>query len=118
MSRTGITLNRRRTLLDGEPGNGLRLLIVKKLKVFFFQVADRVALAIADEHRNQDHLYVAFNREGAILIRGFFLPCRQVRAQEESQAVHDDTGKYLALVLMGLFYARRASNPDWTKGWR
>jgi hypothetical protein len=91
LSRTGITLNRRRTLLDGEPGNRLRLVVVEKLEVFFFQVTDRVALAIADEHRNQDDVYLAFDRERPILRSGFFLPCGQSRAQDKSQAGSADS---------------------------
>ena len=76
-SRAPVTLNRG-TPLNRKPGDALWLVVVKKLEIFFFQVVDGVASAIADENRNQNHIYLAFNCECAILSRDFFLLCHQV----------------------------------------
>ena len=54
-------------LLNRESGNNSRLAVVKDLKVFFLQVAQRVALLIADYDRHQDPAHTHFNLGGRIL---------------------------------------------------
>ena len=54
------TLIGRRAPLDVEPGDGARLALVVHLEVFLREVADRVALCIANDYRHQhrSHFYL------------------------------------------------------------
>ena len=49
---------------DGELGNHLWLSFVEKLKIFFFQRPDRVALR-PHHHRNHDQFTLELNVDGA-----------------------------------------------------
>ena len=51
--------------LDSEAGDGLRLVIVEDLKIFFLEVANRSALFVADYYRHQHHIHIAFEGVGA-----------------------------------------------------
>jgi hypothetical protein len=54
-------------LLNRDSGNNSRLAVVKDVKVLFLQVAQRVALLIADYDRYQDPAHIHFNPGGRVL---------------------------------------------------